>query len=155
MRLVHWCRWTLIAIFLLGIVSAPLVLTLEAQTLPVLQPLADKPGPAPAGLKTGATYYVPATPETVRWGKLPEAQSKPILTVPSGSVVTFDTVLHEGVLEDQGKDPVKYFGQFGIKHEDVLKDAQALAASSIPHDFFKDGPHLVIGRLGSSTNRSP
>jgi hypothetical protein len=84
----------LIAIFLLGIVSAPLVLTLEAQTLPVLQPLADKPGPAPAALKTGATYYVPATPETVLWGKLPEAQSKPILTVPSGSVVTFDTVSH-------------------------------------------------------------
>jgi len=145
MRLVQWCRWMLIAIFLLGIVSAPLVLTLEAQTLPVLQPLADKPGPAPAALKTGAAFYVPATPETVRWGKLPEAQSKPILTVPSGSVVTFDTVSHEGVLEDQGKDPVKYFGQFGIKHEDVLKDAQALAASSIPHDFFKDGPHLVIG----------
>lgn len=145
MRLMQWCRWMLIATFLLGVASAPFVLRLEAQTLPVLQPLADKPGPAPVALKTGAAYYVPATPETVRWGALPEAQSKPILTVPSGSVVTFDTVSHEGVLEDQGKDPVKYFGQFGVKRDAVLKDAQALAASSIEHDFFKDGPHLVIG----------
>jgi acetamidase/formamidase len=135
----------LLPTFLLGIASAQFGVRMEAQTLPVLQPLADKPGPAPAGLKTGAAYYVPATLETVRWGTLPEAQSKPILTVPSGSVVTFDTVSHEGVLEDQGKDPVKFFGQFGVKRDGVLKDAQALAASSLSHDFFKDGPHLVIG----------
>ena len=147
MRPVQWCRWLLLVIFLLGMVSAPFVGVAEAQTLPVLQPLTDKPGPAPASLKTGAAFYVPATPETVRWGKLPEAQSKPILTVPSGAVVTFDTVSHEGVLEDQGQDPVKYFGQFGIKPDAVLKDAQALAKAGLQHDFFKDGPHLVIGPL--------
>ncbi len=28
----------------------------------------------------------------------------------SGAVVTVDTVSHEGVLEDQGRDPVKFFG---------------------------------------------
>ncbi len=70
----------------------------------VLQPLADKPGPAPAALKTGG-YYVPATPATVRWGALPNAQMKPVLSMPSGSVVTFDTISHEGILEDQGRDP--------------------------------------------------
>ena len=145
MRLVRWFRWMLVPILLLVVVSTQFVPRVEAQAPPVLQSLADKPGPAPASLKTGASYYVPATPDTVRWGKLPEAQSKPILTVPSGSVVTFDTVSHEGVLEDQGKDPVKYFAQFGIKPEEVLKDAQALAASSLAHDFFKDGPHLIIG----------
>jgi acetamidase/formamidase len=116
-----------------------------AQTLPVLQPLADKPGPAPAGLNTGAGFYIPATADTVRWGALPDSQAKPILTVPSGAVITFDTVSHEGVLEDQGRNPVAFFGSFGVPPQSVLKDAQLLAASSLEHDFVKDGPHLVIG----------
>jgi acetamidase/formamidase len=106
----------------------------------ILQPLGDKP----AKLKDG-TYYVPTTPETARWGSLPNADSKAVLSVPSGSVVTFDTLSHEGILEDQGKDPVKYFGKYGIKPEQVLKDAQAIAASSLDHDFVKDGPHVVTG----------
>jgi len=106
----------------------------------VLQPLGDKP----TKLKDG-TYYVPTTPETARWGSLPNADAKSILTVPSGSVVTIDTVSHEGVLEDQGKDPVKFFGRLGVKPEQVLKDAQAIAASSLEHDFVKDGPHVVTG----------
>jgi acetamidase/formamidase len=116
----------------------------HAQTA-VLQPLADKPGPAPTGLNTGAAFYVPATVNTARWGALPDSQAQPILTVPSGSVVTFDTVSHEGILEDQGRDPVKFFSQFGVPPEQVLKDAQALAASNLQHDFVKDGPHIVIG----------
>jgi len=53
--------------------------------------------------------YVKSTPETIRWGYLPNAASKPVVYVDSGSVVTFDTVSHEGILEDQGRDPVGYF----------------------------------------------
>jgi len=106
----------------------------------VLQPLGDKPGKQKDG-----SYYVPTTPETAQWGSLPNAASKPVLTVPSGSVVTIDTVSHEGVLEDQGKDPVKFFGSHGVKPDQVLKDAQAIAASSLEHDFVKDGPHVVTG----------
>jgi acetamidase/formamidase len=106
----------------------------------VLQPIGDKP----TKMKDG-TYYVPTTPETARWGSLPNADAKPVLSVPSGSVVTFDTVSHEGILEDQGKDPVKYFGKYGVKPEQVLKDAQTIAASSLEHDFAKDGPHVVTG----------
>src|SRR5581483_4123665 len=98
----------------------------------VLQPLADKPMKQKDG-----SYYVPTTPETARWGSLPNASAKPVLT--------FDTVSHEGVLEDQGKDPVKFFGQHGVKPDQVLKDAQAIAASNLPHDFVKDGPHVVTG----------
>jgi len=111
----------------------------------VLQPLAEKPGPAPSTLHTGAAYYVPVTLDTIRWGYLPDSQSKPILTVPSGSIVTFDTISHEGILEDQGRDPVKYFAQFGVPASKVLKDAQAIAASSLTHDFVKDGPHVEVG----------
>lgn len=110
-----------------------------AKDFTVLQPLGDKPGK----IKNG--YYVPSTPETVRWGSLPNVDAKPVLSVPSGSVVTFDTVSHEGILEDQGKNPTKYFAQFGIKPGQVLKDAQAITESSLEHDFVKDGPHIVTG----------
>jgi len=106
----------------------------------VLQPLADKPMKQKDG-----RYYVPTTPDTVRWGSLPNAGAKPVLTVPSGSVVVFDTVSHEGVLEDQGKDPVKFFGSHGVKPDQVLKDAQAIAGSKLEHDFVKDGPHVITG----------
>jgi acetamidase/formamidase len=119
----------------------------QSSTSGVLQPLADKAGPAPAGLHTGAKYYVPVTPETVSWGYLPGAESKAILTVPSGSIVTFDTLSHEGVLEDQGRDPVKYFAQFGVPADKVLKDAQAIAGSALTHDFAKDGPHVELGPI--------
>lgn len=112
----------------------------QAQEFRILQPLGDKP----MKMKNG-DYYVPTTPDTAMWGSLPNTNTKPVLSVPSGSVVTIDTVSHEGVLEDQGKDPVKFFGQFGVKPAQVLKDAQAIAASSIPHDFVKDGPHVVTG----------
>ena len=106
----------------------------------VLQPLGDKPVK-----RSNGSYYVPTTPETARWGSLPNADATAVLTVPSGSVVTIDTVSHEGILEDQGKNPVKYFGGYGVKPEQVLRDAQAIAASSLEHDFVKDGPHVVTG----------
>ena len=125
------------------IVAGTLLLApaLHAAEFKILQPLGDKP----MQLTKGAGYYVPTTPDTVRWGSLPNLDAKAVLSVPSGSVVTFDSVSHEGVLEDQGKDPVKYFAQFGVKPEQVLNDAKAIAASSLEHDFAKDGPHVVTG----------
>jgi len=111
----------------------------------ILQPLGDKPMQTTKGGLPAGGYYVPTTPQTARWGHLPNADAKPVLSVPSGSVVTFDTVSHEGILEDQGKDPVKYFAQFGVKPEQVLNDAQAIAASKLEHDFVKDGPHVITG----------
>lgn len=113
----------------------------NAADFKILQPLGYKP----MQLKNNAGYYVPTTPETVRWGSLPNLEAKPVLSVPSGSLVTFDSLSHEGVLEDQGKDPVKYFGQHGVKPEHVLDDAKTIAASSLEHDFVKDGPHVVTG----------
>jgi hypothetical protein len=117
----------------------------QAQQPAILQPLASAPGPAPANLRTGASYYVPATLGDIRWGYLPAADSKAVLTVPSGSVVTFDTLSHEGILEDQGRDPVRFFGQSDIPASEVLKDGIAITQSALAHDFVKDGPHIVIG----------
>ncbi|MDR3175579.1 MAG: acetamidase/formamidase family protein [Desulfovibrio sp.] len=90
-------------------------------------------------------YFVPSTPETVSWGRLPNRNTKPVLTMPSGASVTFDTVSHEGILEDQGKDPVKYYGRYGVAAADVLPDAITISTSALPHDFDKDGPHIVTG----------
>ncbi len=92
-------------------------------------------------------YYVQSTLENISWGFLPNRDAEPILTVPSGSSITFDTVSHEGILEDQGRDPVEYFGQFGISEDMVLDDAKAIAASDDAHDFLDDGPHVVTGPI--------
>ena len=106
----------------------------------VLQSLGDQPLQT-----TDGRYYLPSTTDTVRWGVLPNRDANPVLVVPSGSVVTFDTVSHEGVLEDQGRNPVEYFGSHGVAPEAVLNDAKAIAGSGIAHDFKADGPHVVTG----------
>ena len=109
-----------------------------------LQPLADKPGRLSVK-GVGKVFYVPSTLDTIQWGYLPNASTTPVLTVPSGATVVFDTVSHEGILEDQGRDPVRYFGKHGVPSRMVLKDAIAITGSALAHDFAKDGPHIVTG----------
>ena len=89
---------------------------------------------------------LPSTPDTVLWGWLPNRTSEPVLRVDDGDVVTVETVSHEGILEDQGRDPVAWFGRHGVDATDVLDDARVIAASDISHDF-ADGPHIVTGPI--------
>jgi acetamidase/formamidase len=105
--------------------------TLPGRESPVLQPGAGKV----------EGRYLRATPETVHWGSLPGGASVPAATVDSGAVVTLDTVSHEGILDDQGRDPVAYFGRHGIPRAKVLGDTIALAASALE----PDGPCVVTG----------
>jgi hypothetical protein len=108
----------------LFLISGPVI----AQEMP-LQPLSDKPGKVSvAGLLEGV-YYVPSTLETIKWGYLPNAATKPVLTVPSGATVVFDTVSHEGILEDQGRDPVKFFTSKCVPENMILDDARRIASS--------------------------
>jgi acetamidase/formamidase len=107
----------------------------DTRALPILQP--------GVGRVRGA--YLRATPQTVTWGYLPNRASRPVLKVRSGDLVTIDTLSHEGILEDQGRDPDTYFGDHGVPRDQVLNDARAIAASSIKHDLIKDGPHVVTG----------
>src|SRR6478735_3281686 len=93
-----------------------------------------------AGTVRGAAY-LPSTPDHVLWGRLPCATDDPVLTVASGTEVTFDTLSHEGILEDQGRDPKAFFAAYDVPA--VLDDAIALAASDDPHTFGVDGPHVV------------
>jgi acetamidase/formamidase len=110
-----------------------------------LQPLADQPGKiAIKGLR-GKVYYVPSTPATIKWGYLPNANDQPLLTIPSGATVVFDTLSHEGLMEDQGRNALAYFGAHGVPAQQVLTDAIAITQSALPHDFSKDGPHIITG----------
>lgn len=102
---------------------------------PILQP---HTGPIPGD------HYLPATPATVLWGRLPCASDAAVLEIASGESVTFDTVSHEGVLDDQGKDPRTFFGAHGVPADEVLDDAVEIAAS-VSRDPFADGPHVVVG----------
>ncbi|WP_243744810.1 acetamidase/formamidase family protein [Streptomyces hainanensis] len=90
-------------------------------------------------------HYLPADPELVHWGLLPNARSEPVLTIRSGETVTLDTISHEGILGDQGRDPAAFFGAAGIPGTALLADAVALAASPREHDASTRGPHVVTG----------
>ena len=90
---------------------------------------------------------MPSTPETVSWGWMPSAADGPVLEVAPGGVVCVDTVSHEGILGDQGRDPVGFFGGFGVPESAVLTDAAAIATSALPHDPAADGPHVVTGPI--------
>ncbi|HEX3621240.1 MAG TPA: acetamidase/formamidase family protein [Acidimicrobiales bacterium] len=89
---------------------------------------------------------VTAAAGTVSWGWLPNAASHPVLAVAPGDVVCVDTISHEGILDDQGRDPVRFFGDLGIPRHAVLADAVELAASDVVHDE-RAGPHVVIGPI--------
>jgi acetamidase/formamidase len=106
-------------------------------------------GPGPRVLQSGrgrrVGHYITSRPDTVQWGYLPNRDARPIRTVRSGDLVTFDTVSHEGILEDQGRDPIEYFTRKGVDEDHVMDDATRIARSQIPHDFVKDGPHIVTG----------
>ena len=90
--------------------------------------------------------YLPAEVQHVLWGRLPCAADAPVLTVAPGATVTIDTISHEGVLEDQGKDPLGYFGGHGVPAEAVLSDAIAVARD-LARDVKRDGPHVVTGPI--------
>ena len=89
--------------------------------------------------------YLPA--DELYWGRLPCAADLPVLRVQPGTTVTIDTVSHEGLLADQGRDPVGFFGRHGVGREEILDEAVALAASDRRHDPSTDGPHLVTGPI--------
>ncbi|SDK23521.1 acetamidase/formamidase family protein [Streptomyces indicus] len=108
-------------------------------------------GPATATTTTAAlpvdgTHHLRTTEKTARWGELPHAGSAPVLTVADGETLTMDLVSHEGILPDQGRDPVAFFGEFGVPERDVLADARAIAESGLARDaVVLPGPHIVTG----------
>ncbi|TWS21168.1 acetamidase [Tsukamurella asaccharolytica] len=94
-------------------------------------------------------HYLAGRPDQVLWGYVPTVHATPVLRMRSGQTVTIDALSHEGLMEDQGRDPVAYFGAKGVPRDSVLKDAVDVAADyqRTPRDFDNDGPHIVIGPI--------
>lgn len=105
-------------------------------SLPILQP---HEGPIPGA------HYLASTPETVTWGWLPTGETPAVLAVSSGDTITIDTVSHEGIVEDHGRDPRAYFGRFGVAEHEVLRDAVEIAGEYPARSPGVDGPHVVTG----------
>lgn len=89
--------------------------------------------------------YLPSTLDHVLWGRLPCAADRPVLSIDAGQEVVIDTISHEGMLEDQGRDPRAFFEAAGAPG--VLDDAVALAASDHPRTWGVDGPHVTTGPI--------
>lgn len=106
--------------------------------MPILQPN--------SGERLG-DHYVSASVKSLTWGRLPTPDRDPILTIASGETVTVDTISHEGLMEDQGRDPLTYFASHGVAAGDVLEDLVELAASDVVHTRGPDGPHVVTGPI--------
>lgn len=94
-------------------------------------------------------HYLQSLPDQVTWGYVPSLTAQPVLRMKSGETVTVDGVSHEGILEDQGRDPVAYFGSKGVPADQVLNDVIAIAAgySRTRRNFDADGPHVVTGPI--------
>ncbi|WP_237570090.1 acetamidase/formamidase family protein [Mycolicibacterium lacusdiani] len=106
----------------------------------ILQPgTGDRPG----------DHYLSSEPDQVLWGYVPTVESQSVLRMGSGQTVTIDAVSHEGILEDQGRNPREYFGSHGVAESDVLQDAVDIAAeyNRTPRNFDVDGPHVVTGPI--------
>jgi acetamidase/formamidase len=91
--------------------------------------------------------YLASDPAQLFWGRLPCATDKPVLSVAPGTTVTVDTLSHEGILEDQGRDPAAFFARHGVAIENVLPESIELTSSLRPHDPTQDGPHVVTGPI--------
>lgn len=96
-------------------------------------------------LPAATALHLPSTPGTTLWGYLPGENDPPVLTVEPGDQITVDTVSHEGILEDQGRDPVAFFGRHGVSPADVLPDAIEIAAQA--EHLAGGGPHVVTGPI--------
>ncbi|MEE1619622.1 acetamidase/formamidase family protein [Brachybacterium sp. J153] len=101
----------------------------------------------PGGDPTTGVAHLPVEESTSLWGRLPCAADAPVLRLDPGDEVVVDTLSHEGILEDQGRDPVAFFAAHGVDPEQVLPDAIALAAGHPGRDPRRDGPHVVTGPI--------
>lgn len=92
-------------------------------------------------------HYLSSDVDEVLWGYVPTTRATPVLSMRSGETLTVDAVSHEGLLEDQGRDPVSFFAGKGVARDQILDDAVAIAAGyrRTRRNFDVDGPHVVTG----------
>lgn len=89
--------------------------------------------------------YVPASVQNTFWGVLPSRSDRPVLTIESGESIVIDTVSHEGIMPDQGSDPITYFGAYGLDRSELLDDTVAIPACKTRN--MTDGSHVITGPI--------
>lgn len=92
-----------------------------------------------------ADHRLSSTPDHVLWGRLPHRGDAPAIRIAPGDTIVVDTVSHEGLMPDQGGDPLGYFTGHGVAAGDVLADAIAIVAELRREP--SDGPHVVTGPI--------
>lgn len=97
--------------------------------------------------KKDGSHFLSSNLEHIMWGHLPNRQSEPVMQISSGETITIDTVSHEGILEDQGRDPIEYFSDHGINEDHILEEAKTIAYSDLDHNADDHGPHIVTGPI--------
>jgi acetamidase/formamidase len=98
------------------------------------------------GAPASSAHYLSCSPDTVLWGTLPTPKARPLLDVDSGETITFDTITQEGMMEDQGRDPVAYFGAHAVSRKEILRETIEIAESDLRRDpATRQGPHIVLG----------
>ncbi|MGH7843542.1 MAG: acetamidase/formamidase family protein [Candidatus Binatia bacterium] len=73
--------------------------------------------------KNSPDAILKSSPETVLWGYL-AANLAPALTIRSGQIVRVEALSHQGLTTQ--KDPVSFFGAYGISADEVLADAKTI-----------------------------
>ncbi|GAA3736480.1 acetamidase/formamidase family protein [Streptomyces tremellae] len=110
--------------------GAAAVTTAAAAGIAIPTSAAAEPGRRPAAPhRPRPAHHLPSRPDTVAWGYL-DAALPPVLRVAPGDVVTIDTLSHQGMIN--GADPVTFFGRYGVRRGDVLKDAVDVYAAKQP-----------------------
>lgn len=97
--------------------------------------------------------YLASEPEHLYWGELPIGGDGARIRLSSGDSVVVDTLSHEGLLEDQGRDPRAWFGSHGVDADFVLEEAVGLAGSRDERDPSRHGPHVVSGPIDVADTR--
>lgn len=97
--------------------------------------------------RIASAHYLPVEHGGYLWGQLPCATDDAVLTIDPGEAVTVDTLSHEGLLPDQGSDPLAFFRGHGVEGENVLRDAVEVVSSAYQRDPVRHGPHVVTGPI--------
>lgn len=77
------------------------------------------------------------------WGGFP-IDRPPLLTIQPAQTVRIDTISHSGAT-NATLNPVQYFGQFGVKPEEVLQDVIDFWESRPTRTQY--GPHILTGPI--------
>ena len=135
--------------FLVFIISVFNSCSKKDETFDILQPISNQPNKiksAQFNFKE-EILYIPVTENTINWGHLPNLNSNPVANINSTDLVIFDTISHESILEDQGRNPISFLKNHNVEKNNVLSDSIKIANSNIEHNFFLDGPHIVVGPI--------